>query len=663
MSVREKVSIKKEVAKEVGKGKGVVTIPVDAWVGLGKGLRKKFATQAVADAALSSDRGAKTHARQVISHNATVERSAIRGERIAQVISQSEQQQVSYLVSIDQTLKDMRAVIVRQNAELKRAQSVNAALQHRVEAKKQSLVVKKRPLPKPKDSPDVMDEVGGGLKDMLSMGNMLKYGAATVSTGYDVYQGVSKSSEWGVHPAVGGLASLFGGSGKGGMTQAVKKAVDLGTLGGLLKGPIGALVGVILGGVSGWIGGEDLAKFMTDLIKHVPSIIMDKMRANFDLNIKDLENLVSNKMEDTWTNLKDMGENLIIAIKKTFTTILAGFKDRVGDVFKSLGAAIPGLGFLGDVGAAWSNDAQKDRDNLDTEDQVTRKARQERRQERDTKRQNERDQQQKEYDEQKNKGTFEEITKGYVKEGKVRVPEALQPILGMPPGPEPIKAPPQSQAPSNIKSDLSVGEVSGDDIKIAASMASSMGDQSVQVPASALAAVVDKESSGIKSRISGDGGKSIGITQMGEAALEDVNKAFNTTFTQDQLKRDHKQSLMAAALFLKLKLQKNNGDVRASLSDYNGGSSKYSDDAMARIGAIPQESKVNLSPPEQKKTGNRLSTASVEVADAKQAPTATPAPPVMATNVTTVNNTRVTNAPIPTTHNDEPTLAGVFYRR
>jgi hypothetical protein len=678
------------------KKKGKDSISKDQWVRMGNGLQQRYSSGAVTGAALSGDREAAANARRVMAQNSTIIRSTVRGEKVAQALAHTEHQQVSYLVSIDQTLKDMRSIIERQNAVLKKVQAENVALRHQNEARQTAMVVRKKSTKRAKpinavaekgekgkdSSGGIFDEITDGIKNLFTVSNLLKYAAPVGVTAFDAGKGSQKAEEWGTHPLISALGGALGGTADHGSgLQALNKATTLGTIGYALKGPMGALMGIIIGGISGWIGGKQLSQFVQDTIEHAPKAIMEKIKANITSNTNELKNMVMNKMEDTWDNLKEMGENLIALISDTFTSIYAGLKSKMGSAFKALGAAT-GIDVLKNAGDHWEASAQATRDQLEKEAKErenAHKARRAAREDERAKKRNTQDIEQKSLNDATELGNVAvkagfrpislrpEEAKGIANDAKALY-EGGKKMLGFGDKEEkPSTSPTKADNREKIQPDLSVGDVPGTDIKEAAMRASTMyGDNKVRVPAEALASIVAQESNGRFNQASGDGGKSKGVTHMQQDALDTVNRNFKTTFSQDEIKRDYKQALLAAALYMKIQLSKNKGNVKAALKGYNGDgpmAEKYSDETSARMDALKQPTPTpSLQPPEPKKTGATVQTASVEVQDAKRekaAPAA--APSVVQSNVNVVQK-KMINGPIPSTRNDEPTLAGTLYR-
>jgi hypothetical protein len=719
------VSIREEVAKELDKGHGFWNIPKDTIVGFHRGLQKKYGAaeltrnslqthDPLAAAATNRLLGKKV---AIAESNAQEAKSSAHASKNAlKVISQNEHHQTSYLVSIDNTLKQMdrKMVEARQKGVRDEAQSKV----HQIKREHNKMFPKRNRRQadhlKTKESvgkgPDLFSTIKNFLGENFTIGNMLKYGAVLASTGYDAYQGFSRPDDFGGGPLMGMLGALIGGTGQGGMTQGIKKMIDLGTIGGLLAGPVGALVGTILGAIGGYIGGKEVANFMRDALDRLLENVWNSNMHRLQSAVLKPFNAIGDALYDALTGVGDFLGDIGRQVMGIASNMLANVKESFGNHLKGM-SKVPGLGWLSDIGDWWVNSAQKTRDEAAARDQETQQRQRESRSARDkkeTEKRKIRDNKQTTKDTYHSMENVARRTIGMetrmdgtlLDDAKSKLGEAMDAANKMIPGgipqlpstdtPPPPAAKTDTPAPKVekqdtspkkvsdpnelIKADLSVGQVPGADIKAAAKAASEMpdkhGNTDMTVKPEYLATLVAKETSGQFSKTVGDGGKSLGIAHMGQSAIEDVNKAFGTQYTHDEIKKDYKKALLAAGLFFRLKLKQNDGNPRAAFKSWNGSgfaAENYSHDAMVKMSAIPaqpvpQQSNVAAIAPQVKTSGLKIDQGSrenkwIEVLQRFQQ--VQPQPMI---NQTNVNNKKTSvHTPDPATRNPEPTLITSIY--
>lgn len=667
---KKKPSLREDVR---GNKEQYVTVPVSAWTSLVNSLQTKYSMANVVDTATVSDPLAKQNSRRVMNRQ-NDKKTSIQGEKVSQVISQSGQVQAEYLLSIDRTLKDMRETMKAQQAQLKLAEAKQAALSSQLAAKIPSKRTRiKRGNKKTSPSEVASNAIMEDLKDAFSFTNFLKYGASIAFTGYDVLQGFNKSGDWGVSPILGSIGALIGGQGKGGALNAISKGFNLATLGAMLYGPIGGMVGAIVGAIGGWLGGEEVSKFLSDITGRIASTVFQKMTLSLSDSTTRIVDRVTDKTQDIWDNLVHMGEDLAASVKNVIVLLFATFKDKLGGAFKAIGSAT-GLDFLKNTGEYWNKEAEDMRNSIGAGNEKRRLERENEKKEKERKRK----------DRDANRTATEE-QHTVIKLFKGTANPELAPDFVGPPTPENLKKKTDNNNEGfiskvkkfigikpEIAPDLTVGQVPGDDIKQITHEANQMNSEKFKdlpvVPPEALASIISKESSGNLHPTTGDGN---GVTQLRAPALKDVNDAFGTNFTIDDVRNDYKSAIKASALFMRLKLRQNKNDLKSAFASYNGAGRQaelYSLDAMNKLSTIPQDQKptqLAVVPPTPKQQGLDMTAKAKENEDIK-ATLATQSQktssPVIAPNVTNINNNATYNQPMPTVRNDESSLLDVMFK-
>jgi hypothetical protein len=733
MPVRD-VTISGEIKKEYNKpGHGFWAIPKDTFVGFRRGLRKKYGADNVAQGAVgsSSDAAALSHTRRVLGKRVKMAESDAADARhvahetrnVNKLVSQHAQTQTSYLVSIDSTLKGMA-----KQTQTDRMEAAREKAEKKISRRKSimsDLGAFKRKFGKK------AGEIGEGAKDFASdkftIGNFLKYGAAIASTGYDMYQGGQKGKDWGVGTMLGGLIGGVAGSGKGGFTNAVKKAVDLGTLGGMLAGPIGALVGAIVGGIAGWLGGEDVAKFFKDLMDRIPETLFEKYTGMVDQQISKMWTSMLSAPLAGLDWITKMGKTISLSMTTALKKLAAWFEDSVGSMLVTMGKVLPGT--AGDIitgmGASLKEDAAERKKKIDADYNSTKKQIEKESDDPNTLQNRYLKFRQDKLDKMEEENSFSNIYTRTArdKNGVRKVPRKeldfweqtktglesayndlkdsdkegqFFPVMGSAPKTSPVPGgnrakgmirpwalQPPKETPEQVmshinKSTMDVGDVPGADIKSMvgeANRTASSSNINFQVPAEAIAAIIAQESGGnLKKPQVGDGGKSVGITQMQQGALDDVNKEFKTNFTQDQIKSDYKTAIKASTLFMRLKLAQTNGNLPEAIRRYNGAgfqAERYKRDTIQKMSAIQQKQSqpaLNVTsatpqilPMKQQDGGARLHVATIEGQALRDKPTQVSASPSVVAPVTNINSNKTLNMPLPSTRNDDSSLLNSYY--
>jgi hypothetical protein len=664
MSSIKDVSINDEVANHIERGHGVVNIPRDALHGLYKGLKKRFGFNHVKDNALSAGRVSKikTKANQV----------SYKSEKVTQVLSQNSSNQTQYLMSIDDRLKEIEQRLSAGN---------QMALKDKAESKvikaKQEQIVQKALSPKLRERSG-QNPLKGPMKsasDILSIGNILKYGTSVAVTGFDAFHGAGNSKEWGTNKVMGGLIGMLTGDKKGGFLNALSKGTTLATVGGMLKGPIGALIGGIVGVVGGFIGGDKLNGFIKDFIdnkiKAIPSIfhkILHEKKANDDIFNKISVEYRNFRLEEPFLEFFDSAKAML---KSGSKYLIADAESSVAGVLKSIG-----LNSLGDKFEKFASNTRKDAENVANSSVETAKAR------RSEVAKKDQDLKDKMEAAAGNTGYVhaakEVITKEFLTDDKNKTDvasnttksENKQSITSQKTEDSSKTTTPQKVKSDVVEPDLTVGDVPGSDIKNAALAASNMrgvnGDIDDIVPPEALATTIRKESGGNIKVKDGDNGTAIGIAQIRPAALKDVNDNFGLNITKDML-RDYSTSLLVSALFLKLKLKEKHGNIKLAFGRYNGSgvqADKYAESQMNAYQSLLQKTPVPVQP-KQKETGGKMLVAQKETnhlqdfnSRAGQRPSIQAAPSIAAVN--TVNNQNM-NLSMPDTRNSDPSYLRTLF--
>lgn len=683
-------SLTTEVAKSIGRHKGFTNIPHDAIVGLKKGLKKNYSLSAIADSALQNDPTARSVARRIfgkgtsaadIDGTPTSERyTGNKIQQLSAVLSHQQHEQTAVLLSIDHTLKELRrndqkATMVADTTEsegtIKRLRAPDAFPTFRSSGKALS-----------ETGSELGKGVGKFAKDNFTIGNFLKYGAAIGSIGYDAYQGANKSAEWGTHPAMGAAAGMIGGAGKGGFTLALKKAFELGTIGSMLAGPVGALVGAIIGAISGWIGGESMAKLMDTSLEKAKTSFVDAF-AFIATSIEHGINGIGDIWKDRFDWIGDKFKGIIQSIRSGMLLVLANIQDQWAAGFDMM-SKVPGMGGAKAIGDQLHGYAAANRDESDK----LRKEEDDRVLNRDRQKYKERDVRDAQVD-LKGGDLPADFSppKSVLADAKPASPTAALTITkpgkktnsftsGFMPVVSPTSPERITSAPDNgvkVSGDLTVGDVPGDDIKAAVKAANALmginGRITDQLAPHILAANIAAESGGKLDVSSGDGGDSVGIGQMKQIAIDDINQAFGTRITHDAVKKDYRVALLASALYLRLLQSRSpTHSTIDALAAYKGGGDAGMANAMNVIdkaGAIDYSSSVTPVAPEPSEKGMKLVRASTENSDLTRENSNRGVGSIVPINAPTINNvdqSSTINTPIPPMRNSEQTFVDTTYR-
>ncbi len=629
------------------------SLPVDLLAGLSKGLKEKYSLENVTGSLLGGGNIANNLAKRMFGEKEKKEKnqSGSKVSKLQDLITKSDETQSTYLMSIDSTLKEIQA-------------SFDLLFDKQRESNYESKLGKKGTLSSlfgRKNDGDKKDSGGPGIGGLLGLSalasmlsklpisKILKLGAGiagAVSAGFDAKAGMEKSSQWGVSKASGGVGAFLGGM-ESGMGNAVKKALELGAMGTLIAGPIGGIVGAILGAIAGYFGGEATAKFIDEAFEKSRAIYTDTLDAIYTNLAKGLMKL-KEVGEDLYHMVFDFGTDFQTTVGGIFMNMLAGVQERFGGMASTIGRllGIDKLKNFGDeqvaAGTAKRDSAEQNR--IDRDQSIS---------ERESGKLKERNQAREVFE-------IKDPNSNVYSKPAPPPPKQISSASATSTSPTPNKA-----KGAIIQSDLTVGEVPGDAIKAAADFASKMGDASITVPPEALAAIVAKESGGKLSVGAGDKGASVGITQMKQVALDDVNMTYGTQFSQEMVKNNYEAALQAAALFLKLQLQRKKGNLSKAIAGYNGSgpmAENYSADAMGKINNFKMASAPAVSiTPTPKTTGQSLASLSTENAAMAATQTqATSGQPIVVNTNNNVNNNQTIAAPIPNTRNDDLALSRVL---
>ena len=733
------------------------------------GLKKRYGASRVATGAMANDPLASAQARKILSRSqadASEARSvSIRTNQLNNLIAESAQSQVSILSSIDGSLKKIERVSTsrrmdgaREDAEIKlrrRKKEIDVGLEHKVRRVR-------RKAPGGQDTGE--SSTGNFLKENLTIGNFLKYGAALVSVGNDAFQGYGKSKEWGTNPLMSGFASMLGGAGKGeSVTNSIKKMVELGALGGMIAGPAGALIGAILGVVFGWIGGERATKFieellgkakdktlgdmklddfvgddtpigkamksvrntvsdgigkgvatvLSDTMERLPEFLFDKIVGEYEeYQLFEKEGFIEKYITPAFRGMKSAFEVMMTSFSASIQSGIELMKIHLANKLESLGDMLPAV--FGDKLKSMASDirgnATKKLEAVTSEFKSGLEAIEKRRLDQEEERRANKakmDERNKARDEANSfenrwKGTERDEKGNRIRSGKTVEDAAAAALKGTARNfganyddPESwIRGGPKAKnsmkdrlhkgninekgvptegnpATGKVKrgavdgSTLAVNQVPGSDIANAASEANAMEAKSplkYQVPAEVLSATVKNESSGMLKNNVGDGGKSLGVTQMQQKALDDVNNAFGTSFAPSQIKDDYKSALKASALYMRLKLEETNGNIPEAMARYNAGwrgsaipqAKAYSDKGMRDAEKRGLTSSVAPLAPKEKVAGLQLHGAAKENAALTRQQQSTAPTSVASTQVTQVNNQTDLTLPMPGIRFDDP---------
>jgi hypothetical protein len=700
-----------------------------------------FDRVAVGAAGASNDRAALESTKRVLGKQvkiaegnaAEAKEISKRGAQIHRVIADSASSQNQHLASIDSTLKQINADTQRDRMKAERIGT--EAKVRRIKDEEDDMAGRpKRKKKKLSDQLKEAKETGKELmKDKMTIGNFLKYGAAIASLGFDAFTGSKKAGEWGTNPLMGGVVGLLAGSsGKGGMTNAIKKAVDVGTLGGMLAGPIGALFGTIIGGLLGYIGSENFIGFINDTMNRIFETVFEKMTRSMEILIAKVADTVETRFDKIFLPIKDFFSTLTDKIDAAFHKIMSVMYDKAGSAIKNIAKIVPGS--LGDYMSKIGDDMkQESLNHSNASEKALQSKRDKEKKNADEVDQNElkrlafregleddndifkiwsTKQAEAEAESAKNKkkksptggdgeepeidisalmkavGFNYESPKGgggeQQKKSTVKAPKKGPSVMSAGANSPTVVGPKTKDDPSKKQfSYMNVGEVLGSEIKDAAdkinSMSGTSGNITEKITPEALAAIIQRESGGQKKVKDGDSGQSVGIAQMKDVALIDVNKAFGTSFTHQQVKSDYKAALEAAGLYYKLQLNSAQGDMKTALGNYNRGVSKqlYADDLLSKIKKFqannfdkdnapdynytPQSP--TMVPPQPSNKGVGMISGMRENAQLKEAQkgSGTTLAPVVTSVNTVTNNKETVQMNMPDTRNGESTWERMQY--
>lgn len=568
---------------------------------------------------------------------------------------QSSESQTLYLQSIDETLRDIKAdfdiMFDRKNVDQFKAE-------HGGKMRASDWLKQKAQQKEGTKTGGVLDFLGnalsgaGGMITKL-MGGALKFGAGALgglSAGMDAKDAAGKADKWGVNKGVAGVAGFLGGTGEG-FGNAAKKAMEMGAMGTAIAGPLGGIVGAILGAIAGYFGGEKIAKFIDSAFEKAKETLTDLFETIADYIKAGIQKL-SDINEDITNWIDDVTTGLTSTVKGIFSNILATVQEKFGGLLSALGE-IPGLGKLKEMGSSLTASGLQKRDDAEKE-RTDREANIAAR------------------DKESNKQRTAREDTWNLKYGATPAAPAAPaaPAKAASSTPTPVKA-----TGAAINKDMGVGEITGDAIKAAAEFASKMADTQgpggdIVVPPEALAGIVAQESGGKSNVKAGDGGKSVGITQMKQVALDDVNQTFGTNFSQQQIMKDTNAALQAAALYLKLNMMRRmragDTDINSAIAKYNGSgdaAQKYAAQVAAKIDAYKVAQAPSASPtvaPVPKTTGQATAAISKENAALASAPQqAASAQPVVISQPTSVQHSSTLQMPMPSSRNLEESFSRI----
>lgn len=125
--------------------------------------------------------------------------------------------------------------------------------------------------------PEGVELTAGALgRALLPAGSILAFVAGIGKSIWDGVEGWNFAKEWGVDKIDGAIGSFIGGTGKG-LTGALTNALTKGGIGMgigmMVGGPVGAIVGGVIGAafgaITGWFGGERIAKWVNESRKEI----------------------------------------------------------------------------------------------------------------------------------------------------------------------------------------------------------------------------------------------------------------------------------------------------------------------------------------------------------------------------------------------------------
>lgn len=166
--------------------------------------------------------------------------------------------------------------------------------------------------------PEGVELTAGALgRALLPAGSILAFVAGIGKSIWDGVEGWNFAKEWGVEGIDGAIGSFIGGTGKG-LTGALTNALTKGGIGMgigmMVGGPVGAIVGGVIGAafgaITGWFGGERIAKWVNESRKEISKA--------WD-NTTSILNDVMDKFKN-WGN--GIADDIISLVRK-----IPGFKD------------------------------------------------------------------------------------------------------------------------------------------------------------------------------------------------------------------------------------------------------------------------------------------------------------------------------------------------
>jgi hypothetical protein len=611
--------------------KGVVS-------GMGKELKQRFSAENITGSIFGGGPMAKRMAKSMFgkedSNSAEIKKG--KSNKFQEFMRDTESQQTQYLASIDDRLKEL---------QLSFDLMFDKATVDKYKKSKQPSLIQ-RVLPGKLGGQKENEGFNfGAIAQMVApmIGTALKMlgGAAKIGGGvlgaYSAYGDAKdagkKKDQWGIkNDGVAEIAGFLGGTGEG-IGNAAKKALEGGAMGLMIAGPLGGVIGALLGAIGGYFGGEKIAKVFDNAFEIAKTAITDSLSWIGD-NFKQGLAKINDVQQDIEDFVASTIKNIELTIKGVFANILGSIQEKFGSLLETIGS-IPGLGKLKEIGSNLTASGQAKRDDAEN----SRRAWEEEKTAYDKKKSDYRASRDFSY-------------------AQTQAPEPVKPTMV---ATVPTKSPKQSKG-VQINPDMSVGSINGSDITAAANFASKIGDPNVVVPPEALAAVVAKESGGDSKVGAGDGGKSVGITQMKQIALDQVNKMYGTNFTQEMIKNNTNAALQAAALYLKWNLSRSGNDLNKAIAGYNGSgpmAQSYAQDVSSKIESFKTASAPPTISPVPKTSGSTVASVSgqnkamQDQANSQKSGGA----PVVVSNNTNVENKSTINMPIPPSNNQEQSFS------
>jgi Ca2+-binding EF-hand superfamily protein len=273
-----------------------------------------------------------------------------RERQIHATLNQSAQTQASLLTSIDHSLKNMLSHMATEKQRSAARSAENKIKQLRSDAAKdharyskshgnRSMGGKDSKLKRiaeasKKFGKKAVEKAG----DAFDVASFLKYGAAIASTGFDAFKGFQNASGSGESGVLGALSGFMAGSGKGGLGMAVKKSLDLATIGHMISGPTGALFGAVSGGLAGFIGSNEFLGFVKDSLKNLYGTYLRKVG---DVIASGIEKLLDPVEEMSFKLLDGIRTNVIdpvmTAVKDWFRNVIGGAFEKLSNILRKLG--------------------------------------------------------------------------------------------------------------------------------------------------------------------------------------------------------------------------------------------------------------------------------------------------------------------------------------